>query len=155
MNTTEAELFSDSMEFLAGALLEDARNKINCMKEINNSIEEDYCSFEICKILKEKGFDIITLSGYNLKTQESLTSFPTRNSDQIALSRPTHALAIKWIRENFNIHIWVEHKLGHFKPWVWFYNKSQNTEPWDFRATYEEAIEAALIFVLTKLTNKD
>lgn len=34
------------------------------MNKLNNNIEEDYCSFEVCKLLKEKGFTQPTLCFY-------------------------------------------------------------------------------------------
>ena len=34
---------------------------------INNNIQESYCSFEVSKLLKEKGFEVLSKSGYDLK----------------------------------------------------------------------------------------
>lgn len=101
--------------------------------KMNNNIKEDYCSFEIAKLLKEKGFDVPCNFYYYEKyyaemlnkNRESL-GLPerfeegqvgkqlnskhkgrliNRNKYDTTTSRPTYALAIKWIRENFGIHI--------------------------------------------------
>lgn len=58
---------------------------------MNNNIQEAYCSFEVSKLLKEKGFDVKQLRTYHREGETVLC--------------PTHALAIEWIRVNFGIHI--------------------------------------------------
>ena len=68
---------------------------------MNNNIAEDYCGFEVSKLLKEKGC--------NLPVNKWFDNTQVRVSYDIgtALGSPTHSLAIKWIRENFGINIHV------------------------------------------------
>ena len=96
---------------------------------MNNKITEDYCSFEVSKLLKEKGFTwnsrkiILEKEGLKVETgnvEESLDyKFNCYNEDGKPIRpnkytetnkhypRPTHALAIKWIRENFGYYIGI------------------------------------------------
>lgn len=152
------------------------------MKKINNEISEDFVSFEIAKLLKEEGFAIDCSKCYSLdgteKNVEEIWSqgceggmsledwFVNYNLPHFKLiSRPTHALAIKWIRENFGIHIypqfqtwddgcwtanwcfkqdilWLFHDLGEKDAMLWKRTKFNSPE---------EATEAALLYTLTNL----
>lgn len=68
------------------------------------NIEEDYCSYETSKCLQEHGFDL----------QESCNcgGFPecicevVRNPEKYVY-RPTHSLALKWLRLNHNLQVSV------------------------------------------------
>lgn len=77
------------------------------MKKINNDIKEDYCSFEVSKLLKEKGFDIKCKtffnagSGWKIQNDDILRC----GSDDDIIERPIIQMAIEWIRVNFGIHI--------------------------------------------------
>lgn len=69
-------------------------------------IEEDYVSFEIAKLLKEKGFDEICEYKYGVLNVDEgyvLQRFfkPIKNSELIdnAYTAPTHQMALKWLRE--------------------------------------------------------
>lgn len=90
---------------------------------MNNDIQEDYCSFEVAKLLKEKGYKNQTVHYYidinsrhtnrpSMSSKEFLgrdwNSYPSEKESS-RVSCPTHALAIKWIRENFGIHIYFSH----------------------------------------------
>jgi hypothetical protein len=90
---------------------------------INNNIEESYCSFEIAKLLKEKGFEAMTNSYYDKYGIQYLNnnnynwnikySYETNQ-----YSNPTQNIAIEWIRTNFNI--WIEIRFGKDHNQVWF-----------------------------------
>lgn len=73
---------------------------------MNNDIQETYCSFEVSKLLKEKGLDMPSFKLYTIKTKELGTSLNTkpsfwnRSNDSYAVI--THALAIEWIKQNFS-----------------------------------------------------
>lgn len=89
---------------------------------MNNNITEDYCSFEVSKLLKEKGFAV---SGY-LNEVWLGNSYKGKVCTAVmglgvSSKLPTHALAIKWIRENFGIHIKID----------WF-TKDDNSIDWDY-----------------------
>ena len=128
-------------------------------------ITEDYCSFEVSKLLKEKGFDEFCLTSYNAflpnhKVEESKVS-EWGKANQIY--RPTQQMAMKWLREEKNILLYVypvinlpvkdDYTLFH---WRWdgkkkihaaphFGDKHHNYE------SYEEAVEAAIKYSLENL----
>lgn len=106
-------------------------------------ITEDYISFEVAKLLKEKGFDY---NGFDYIDFEG---------EVIRQDRPTHQMAMKWLRgkgiiiviqpEYFN----VESKCSAWGCDIWVddnYEKLQGDFP-----SYEEAVEAALKYVLENL----
>lgn len=106
------------------------------MKKLNNKLSESFCSFEVSKLLKEKGYDVACNSHYEL----ALTSKKHKvdgyegpfawkkgelnvqagyNSNKFldeyydgktwyACSRPTHSLSMEWLRVNFNIWIKID-----------------------------------------------
>ncbi len=56
------------------------------MKDINNTIHEDFCSFEVSKLLKEKGFNTDVLYHYRLENKKWLlkgNSFLVREMDAV------------------------------------------------------------------------
>ena len=144
---------------------------------INNEISEDYCSFEVSKLLKENGFKVGTREKYVssntewLKAGEMFT--PSDELDETGcenhgvpenkmIGAPTHALTIKWIRENFGWEILVEHlglysfkyiiKIpGNYANPIIGTNYNSNTGITDGYSSYEEATEAALLFTLQNL----
>lgn len=71
------------------------------------TITEDYVSFEVAKLLKEKGFDVPTRTFYNPKKSHLLKLDPcliNRNAG-VQVSAPTHQMTIKWLREEKGIAI--------------------------------------------------
>lgn len=67
-------------------------------------ITEDYCSFEVAKLLKEKGFDEKSCHmWYNIRKDVGyyLSSVGVKNH----LPAPTLQMAMKWLRKIHNIHI--------------------------------------------------
>ncbi len=147
------------------------------MKDINNNIQEAYCSFEICKLLKEKRFDIFTEAvwvEYHQNTEyynkgvvfeksgilHGRNSYHYNNEYYSIYSSPSQALAIEWIRINFNIWIHcISHEVG---KWCYHIGKTtagkihpricENGEYGleDFDSP-QEATEAALLYVLQNL----
>lgn len=133
-------------------------------------ITEDYVSFEISKLLKEKGFDEQCMYMYDSKhtlysTFEQCRQITRNNSDWIhyvgklnivPIAVPTIQMAMKWLRYEKNIHIKV-HCSGHRNYLV--YAQSLVTAFPDFCIesatcsfnTYEEAVEAAIKYCLTNL----
>ena len=113
-------------------------------------ITEDYCSYEVAKLLKEKGFE-------QYKCQHSYDSKGvfkwSDNLDPYEYSAPTLQMAMKWLRKVHNIHIWVEpnhDKEGlynaHVKVGWW----SNNWAGISYN-TYEKAVEAAIKYCLENL----
>ena len=60
-------------------------------------INEDYCSYEVAKLLKEKGFD---------EPCTELNKLCLRDGEKPVL-KVTHQKAMKWLREVRNIHIGI------------------------------------------------
>lgn len=136
---------------------------------MNNNITEDYCSFEVSKLLKEKGFAVYCTSLYTEDgKQNDVGNYNGVDDDNyISFSRPTHALAIKWIRENFGIHIqptkpfhkdyWVVDKI----PLEFRVKGHENSDSFGVPMSHanldgkfnspEEATEAALLYTLKNL----
>lgn len=111
------------------------------MKNIN--VQEDYCSFEVSKLLNSKGLP-------------GLKNFPiTKKHWKAANLKYTHALAIKWIRENFGIHITALKSYNTEKEYtyeiVWYTDNIQNSYMADYYNSHEEATEAALLYTLENL----
>ena len=131
-------------------------------------ITEDYVSYEVAKLLKEKGFpqtrmlgDFITNMIYKVKTNESgkhslFLQYPDRryNKDRY-IAAPTYQMILKWLRkkdiiivvqpEYFNI----ESKCSEWGCDIWCndnYEKLSGNFP-----TYEETIETAIKYSLENL----
>ncbi len=134
-------------------------------------IQEDYCSFEIAKLLKEKGFDepclqIYTSDGkrYNMHS----TCYQNVCDDDECLA-PTHQMACDWLRKEHLLHIHPEHKAFfqerpkkiyfHWMPFIkplpyCKYKPTMGTNEWEldmYCDSYEEAVEAALKYSLENL----
>ena len=142
------------------------------MKEINNNIREDYCSFEVSKLFKEKGFDVTCLHFYTNPRSKmygvdenfrffSIKNTPrklytcgqhaTKNSKNVFFA-PTHALAIEWLRINFGI--WITITSISQESWQCHITKKGDSLGKlyfeDFNSP-QEATDAALKYVLEKL----
>jgi len=81
--------------------------------------QEDYCSFETSKLLKEKGFDWMCKGYYKKDDEDSEPYFGdgegAENWNEQApsvrdfwFSAPTHQMAMKWLREEKGIYVYVE-----------------------------------------------
>lgn len=132
------------------------------------TISEDYVSFETAKLLKEKGFDEPTLYYYiagHLLQHYSLLS----NGDTAGTSAPTLQMAMKWLREKYNLFIEIQcygcgaDEEAHFEfsfvvsEFMQFDNKICTTvglkekKAKSQHNTYEEACEAAIKYCLDNL----
>lgn len=137
--------------------------------KIEIMIKEDYCSFEISKLLKEKGFDGECMGCYWDSKQifdinyEPLSYSDGDLRDEVILA-PTHQMAMKWLREIHKISIdicTVQGKKVSYMFNIWdfanIYDNKYIGGTFDLREqlynfnTYEEAVEAALKYCLTKL----
>ena len=122
--------------------------------EINNNIQEAYCSFEVAKLLKEKGLNYINRcdnKAYNLDNN-LLINAEQGNIVTGYILAPTHALAIEWIRVNFGYWIYIMDAGG-------FGYSIQNSKIdgdsgidgiFEFDSP-QEATEAALLYTLQNL----
>ena len=129
-------------------------------------IKEEYCSFEVAKLLKEKGFDAQCRAAYTnygklftTQIQQYITNIICSKGDLWECVAPTYQMAMKWLREVHNIFIVIE---PHMYDYINEKNSSYVTSLWqgdnyyenitskDY-PTYEEAAEAALKYSLENL----
>ena len=83
-------------------------------------ITEDYVSYEVAKLLKEKGFDESTSMVYMSGDLCKLNRYDSiRNSNYNDITKnyfeytaPTHQMAMKWLREVHNIDIDIDAAVG-------------------------------------------
>ena len=124
----------------------------------NNMLTEDYVSFEIAKLLKEKGFYNPYCYYYYFTDIESKTPCVTDKVIDINEDKylaPTLQMAMKWLREvhNYLILIDVDDLLEGYQ-WAIYYTDSHKITPhaeWIDKASYEEACEAAIKYCLEHL----
>ena len=123
-------------------------------------IKEDYCSYEVAKILKENGFNESCYTCY-VEKEISHYDYSSTNYELIdgVISCPTIQMAMKWLREEKNIFIVIE---PHAYDYINEKNKSYECSLWvgdnyyeyieskDY-PSYEEAVEAALKYCLKNL----
>lgn len=132
-------------------------------------IQEAFCSFEIAKLLKEKGFDELCIFKYNsegikVKAGKAIDEWSNTELEENECSAPTHQRAMRWLREVHNKHCDV----GYDIDLRWFFQiiDLKETVEYDYPETkyyhyhtanesgfnsYEEAVEAALKYVLENL----
>lgn len=121
--------------------------------------QEAYCSFEVAKLLEEKGFE-------QHKCQHSYDSKGrfkwSDDLDPYECSAPTHQMAMAWLREIHNKYC----DIGYDIDLDWFFQvidlketvendypetKRYHTENDTGFNTYEKAVEAALKYTLENL----
>lgn len=123
-------------------------------------IKEAYCSFEVAKLLKEKGFDEPCYGRYSVRSKEFHldTTKPCNNGGNFLYSAPTHQMAMKWLREMHGIFIAINNDDLDFN-WQCYdlINRGSTLDPkilsesYAGYKTYEDAIEEALKYVLENL----
>lgn len=125
------------------------------------TIKEDYVSFEVAKLLKEKGFDAEIDTYYSPEGEfkiwcpNGIKSYLNNNGTETwwwKCITPTQQMAMKWLREVHNIHINVCYDSTyshHYK----FYCCLGAKEKSDARRydTYEQAAEAGIKYCLENL----
>ena len=119
-------------------------------------ITEDYCSFELSKLLKEKGFDC-DCKGYDAVT--GVTTIHNWKSVDGLTPCCTHQLAMKWLREMHRKYIDIRYN-NQNEEYRFIVFTMVKDKPIDFihseyHNTYEEAVEAALKYCLTNLINNE
>ena len=133
-------------------------------------ITEDYVSFEVAKLLKERGFYEPTCGFYHDDYIGTLiVSSPSNHNGSInSIAAPSQGHAMKWLREKYNIIICIEpHSYNTFdnktSSYIFTYWTDDNyNEPYCWRnetnsvfgkswSTYEEACEEAIKYCLENL----
>lgn len=70
-------------------------------------IVEQFVSFDTARMLKEAGFDVPCTSQYTEGMGVWNVEYPYNfNEDEFGYSRPTQALAERWLREVYNVAIY-------------------------------------------------
>ena len=129
-------------------------------------ITEDYVSFEVAKLLKDKGFDCPCEVWYSEYTSQffrgekyTIIEFDDHNrfneNYKFLCYAPTLQMAMKWLRETFEIHCQIDCPIAASN---WMYGiRDLNKDEWvtlrnmgDYD-TYEEACEAGIRYVLENL----
>ena len=123
-------------------------------------LKEVFVSLETAKLLKEKGFDVVTDFVY-FESGDVFPNFFTR-SGKVYYPRPTLALAMRWLREvhNYVINIGLDSYVKGCDPMGYYVYINRYNDPFEehcpqmtaddkvFFKTYEEAAEIAVNYVL-------
>ena len=133
-------------------------------------IKERYVSFEIAKLLKEKGFneeceyfyDEYDKNEYVICSNGSSAYNDDKNPTYYSM--PTLYMTMEWLREK-GVYMYVEpfitissegYNLKGFKPWIttfktnWF-NPLSKIGTTTYSKTYEKAVEVSIMFALENL----
>lgn len=128
-------------------------------------ITEDYCSFEVAKLLKEKGFNEQCRAAYTnygklftTQIQQYITNILCSKGTLWDCTAPTLQMAMKWLREKYGIFIAINNDDLDFN-WQCYdlINRGSTLDPkilsesYAGYKTYEEAVEAAFKFALENL----
>ena len=123
------------------------------MRKINNNtITEDYVSFETAKLLKEKGFDKLTYACFSNDGKETYYGYSAVGDD---IMRPTLQMAVKWLREKrifITLNI-ISFDLNDLPVWsfdIW-HNNNHEYRSSDYFDSYEQAYETAIKYCLKHL----
>lgn len=141
-------------------------------------MKEAYCNYEMSMLLKEKGFNEYCSGYYKFDKSLGILSKAVINNsalddDGIDISAPTHQMVLAWLREKHKIHIEVEVYFIHMEVEAYFWgdvtSSCEDVQSWLSKiqriddgkttllktclpnATYEEAVEKAIEYVLTKI----
>lgn len=127
-------------------------------------VEEAYVSFEVAKLLKEKGFDTHCSLGWSEQSYDKNDPrFFSINFDkkEYWISCPTQQMAMRWLREVHTMGITIG-AANTYKEGVGYYWHITDNHPgvkWLSRLTYcktyEEAAEAAIKYCLENLIKND
>ena len=125
-------------------------------------IKEDYVSFEIAKLLKEKGFNEPCWCYWNFSQEEYPTflQYRHRNSDDDLEEKPTaptFQMAMKWLREVHKIFIEISVSIDfngkyHYSYFILNRECKYIRKGYaDFDWNYEQACEAAIKYCLENI----
>lgn len=122
-------------------------------------MKEAYVSLEVAKLLKEKGFEVITYMVYDNQGNFDYQNCVCCNVDRMpCLYAPTHQMAMAWLREKKYISIVIDDEIP--LSYKYIIKKYNITELYKVEvlkldslpfAKYEDAVEAALKYCLENL----
>ena len=112
-------------------------------------ITEDYVSFEVAKLLKEKGF-AEPLVNYYYTAKGERVGYLMPEEQYLC---PTHQMAMKWLREEKGVYIEIRRSINTFLfgAIIKKYNEDNFHQIPRNLNSYEQAVEAALKYVLENL----
>ena len=122
-------------------------------------IHEEICTYEVCKLAKEKGFDVQTFDWYDYTGNYNKGFIPHKLHECPRYKEyyaPTQSLLQRWLREEkkWNVVVRMYEEEGYY----WFIQNSKGqlqssyfTYADEMFATYELALEDALKYALEKL----
>ena len=117
-------------------------------------IEEQFVSFDTAKLLKEAGFDVPCTSQYTEGKSIWNVGYPDNfNQDEFGYSRPTQALAARWLREVYNVAIYSLYD-DDMEQWFYFVDAftknpvingfQSGSEYDDYESAFEEGLREAI-----------
>ena len=120
-------------------------------------IHEEICTYGVCKLAKEKGFDVPTHYAYNENRRKALymeLCLNRNTKDSRSISAPTQSLLQRWLREKKGYYVYPFFD-NESKRWTWVCRELTD-DMWiqllDFEEryfdTYELALEDALKYAL-------
>lgn len=128
-------------------------------------ITEDYVSFKVAKLLKEKGFDENTLMVYS-QNGNFMPDGAIEDTYQVFYAAPTLQMAMKWLREEHNKIIVsgislddrTSSTINHYIVGIWYVPKNNggafcytSPTPYGGYPSFEEACEAGIKYCLENL----
>lgn len=129
-------------------------------QEFKNMIKEQYVSFEVAKLLKEKGFDEGCSFVVNATSKGMMpVTWPTTNSDikdekANLIAVPTQQMTMRWLRERHDIKISLYYRmvLGKWQVSLNYPNKCGSGGRILGKYTiYEDAVEIAIKYCLEEI----
>ena len=120
-----------------------------------NEITEDYVSYDIAKLLKEKGFNIPCFGRYSVRSKNFHIDCTKKcnNGGLFEYAAPTFQMVRKWLRDTYNLYLFNEY-FGESKTYKWRIIEMNSTHKHsDFKHynTEEEATEASFKYALENL----
>ena len=121
-------------------------------------IHEEICTYELCKLAKEKGFNEYVEAFYAEDCDTAHSQGPEKwNEYKDRYAAPTQSLLQRWLREEKSIHIKISVSVNDKHCFYWtLYNKGSDC--WEDTgmcyceySTYELALEDALKYALEEL----
>lgn len=121
-------------------------------------IHEEICTYEVCKLAKEKGFNVPTHYAYNENCQKAMymeLCLNRNTKDSRSISAPSQSLLQRWLREEKGLHISIPLHKGEYK-YFWAIDslnrkKKEDDIAYNLFDTYELALEDALKYALENL----
>lgn len=122
------------------------------------NIEQNFCNYQISKDLKELGFDEPCFANYSTPTKFNI-SFE-KEIKKFWISAPLLQQALCFLREKYNIHIWIE-SIRFIHQWTYSYTLEYIIDeypkanyPDNTFDTYNEALIKALQEAILLVKNK-